>query len=550
MCYREISQRILDYFLRHNTFGDRIFLAISSKDLEGCVPGYTFSILAKQIYSYWQFFPALEGDRGEQVFGIIALQMALEYGDYTEGSSDDDSEKGFLVAVEKVLGCSAAQCQNLFYGKRHELGQTFQDQLWARAKSFLAEKYGLILTIPPPKRSIGRFVQYIRSQLLLRYEELACFSELFVERGLLPPGVLTHEFIQQHIFQDWGRIRNQLPPRAVRILENDANSIASGLFSRQLQQFHADWDGRIYHYEPSSQSVRVKFGEAPYTLVAEWCDDGMTLYKETVSDGHTEYADISAKEATSAHLGGFLLLQPRRGYSWIYEQCQHLDISSPLLVIYQPANIRDIQVVSVLSLLCNKTDEDKRGRISSDVRFLHVDLAESFINALGPSCFRYRNKGLIEAHITLQYGASVGYRKYLPGAGPDILVPVGLSARLYCVGNTHQQLDTYDPRTAPPGYYVLTCPDQPRVTFEIMPPSTECLDSIEPWQGGWHYASWSWVEGDDYDIQGALLGRSAAVSHQISPAREWMATQIDPSGQVSPQHLLAKTIKRNYYGYH
>ncbi len=231
-----LGEKILNRVLLDTEPGDKFLLSIIDPDtfekLKEETGGGDSRQVEKALKSTAELYCLLDD---YSVISIALLQVSLVY-----DSNREDISDAFYPKMKEYY-------PNL--NEDHDVQRYFeniQEPLWERARDIF-EKKGRTLLIPKPKTGSGRYVQFPKSQQLIRWNELVGYADKFIKAKLDPYQILSFDDFCDKI--DIG-YEYQCTPE-----ENEA--IRKIIFS-----FYNRWDGRktdeIKMQRFSAQDSRTK----------------------------------------------------------------------------------------------------------------------------------------------------------------------------------------------------------------------------------------------------------------------------------------------------
>ena len=212
-----------------NSFGEKIFNQIiedtnpGDEFLLSIIDPVTFKTLMEETADFQQMEKALKNSaKSSNIYNIYialsiaTLQVYLIYD--TELKDIDDSFYPKMMSYYPYLN-EVSDVLNYFKNN--------QEEIWSKVKSAFAKK-DRYLQIPPQKTGSGRYVQFPKSQQIIRWGQLVQYADLFLRERLEPNQILSlNEFCGKVYFDIYNKPKE----------EQDA--IKKIVFS-----FYNKWDGR------------------------------------------------------------------------------------------------------------------------------------------------------------------------------------------------------------------------------------------------------------------------------------------------------------------
>ncbi|OYU56920.1 MAG: hypothetical protein CFE25_06760 [Chitinophagaceae bacterium BSSC1] len=490
MNYIDFNSKVLDFYLKRSN-GEFFNLSIDVIEFESIISIseiHNFKLLQNnwdKLFAYNNEIPMYIG-----LLSIQCLAASLMQNDNLSTASN------YQIRLCQLLGIrDNIDLQILFRGKNHT--SPIQEIIWEDAKSYFNKKHSLILKLPPKTFYAGRFVQYPKSQCLLKFEDLKRITIFFSEE------FKVHELLPYNYFKNI--IETNLTN--IDISNIGLNKLLDAEYSedcfKQIFNFYISWDGTIYkHKTPLKQLSNkrdLKTAENDLKLILIISESAQYYI---VNDKMNEVKEINKQNIFSIpnykyiHTG-VIFFNQIESYEQEYEESRFIYSSQTVFILID--KITNSSITNYL-LKFSELIESINERVFL-FKFNEIMYENSPLK-------KYISPPL---PIKLKYGLKLGRRnEYIKNYGPTI---TGESKWNVIYKNNKIE---YNPKIAEVGDYKIRVSNYPDIKFSIIE-KTKLEITINSKTLGWNLTNYELSE--NYHIEGNSIILKNENNNLI---REWI----------------------------
>ncbi len=301
------DQLLEKYYLEFNVYRDTISLAIDRAEIVRALQPAEISYeqFVRDIGRAWWNASIRDGIYQSGYLAVAALQVAAGF---RSNEVDVPSDAKYTDYLLELAGDSGESVQinrkYLFEGTNNskDLGKAKQEYLWKAIASHFRRTHELRLHLPDARAHAGRYVQYPKTHMLFREDELETFAKAYLAKNG-PSAVLNADAAIADATQSWPAYRRYFPATAQRRIEKEDASFKLELYLAQAKRYlsrlteaHLERllerpDADLATTNSQIRQLRAaRQGFQAYFLEADW-DDGYDLFRDAqpitqVAAGH------------------------------------------------------------------------------------------------------------------------------------------------------------------------------------------------------------------------------------------------------------------------
>ena len=293
----ERYDRLLEeYYLAFNVYRDTISLAIDRAEIVRALqPAETsYERFVRDISRFWWNASILNGIYQPGYLSVTALQVAAGFRSNEVDVPSDAKYTDYLLELAGDPGESVQiNRKYLFEGTNNskDLGKAKQEYLWKAIASHFRRTHELRLHLPDARSNAGRYVQYPKTHMLFREDELETFAKAYLAKNGLS-AVLNADAVIADATQSWPAYRRYFPATAQRRIEKEDASCKLELYLAQARRYlsrltEAHLEGLLDRPDADLASINSQIrqlraarqGFQAYFLEPDW-GDGYDLFRD------------------------------------------------------------------------------------------------------------------------------------------------------------------------------------------------------------------------------------------------------------------------------